>query len=94
MKRKHLALLPLVIGTLFGAAAQAETITFTGRVINNTCVPNVGGAGPDGTVNLPLISSNLIPNNGSVAGLTPFSIDLRGLRIVPKHSRSGDSVCV
>jgi len=80
MKRKHLALLPLAIGMLFGTAAQAQqqTITFEGRVINNTCVPSVGGGGPTGTVPLPLISSNLIPNPGNTSSLTPFSISLSG----------------
>jgi len=80
MKRKHLALLPLAIGMLFGAAAQAQQqqITFEGRVITQTCVPSVGGGGSNGTVTLPLISANLLPNIGSTAGLTPFSISLSG----------------
>jgi len=83
MKRKHLALLPLVIGTVFGAAAQAETITFQGQVIKSTCIPNVGGAGQDGTVQLPLISTNLLPNVGSTAGTTSFDIDLTGCDPTP-----------
>jgi len=84
MKRKHLALLPLAIGMVFGAAAQAETINFQGTVINNTCVPNVENTGsPDGAVTLPLISSNLLPINGSVAGMTPFTIGLTGCDTTP-----------
>jgi len=79
MKRKHLALLPLVIGTLFGAAAQAQqTITFEGRVINSTCIPSVENGGASGTVALPLITSNLLPGLNSVAGQRSFSIALTG----------------
>jgi len=79
MKRKHLALLPLAIGTLFGAAAQAQqSITFEGRVIDNTCIPSVEGGGTSGTVSLPLISSNLLPGQGSVAGMKQFTIGLTG----------------
>jgi len=87
MKRKHLALLPLAIGMLFGAAAQAQqTITFEGRVIDNTCVPSVEGGGTSGTVALPLITSNLLPGLGSVAGMKQFTIGLTGCSDVANYT--------
>jgi len=76
MKRKHLALLPLVIGTLFGAAAQAENITFQGTVFKNTCIPDVEGSGVDGVVTLNPITSNLLTNTGNTAGEKKFTISL------------------
>jgi len=76
MKLKNLALLPLAACAVFGAVAQADTITFRGTVIENTCIPAVNGNGRDAAVVLPIVSTADFPAQGNTTGDTSFSIDL------------------
>lgn len=71
----------------FGIAAFAPqtaradgTITFTGKVVANTCTFNVngGGASGSGTVQLPVVFTSDLTTSGNVAGNTPFNIVVSG----------------
>ncbi|GAA5127423.1 fimbrial protein [Alloalcanivorax gelatiniphagus] len=59
-----------------GSAMAADgTITFTGKIIDQTCnITTPGGA--DFTVTLPTVAAATLASAGDVAGRTPFSINL------------------
>lgn len=69
------------------ASAATGTITFNGKVLSSTCsVGTVTG----GTVNannvavtLPDVQSSVFTAVGTVAGLTPFSLNLTGCPVTP-----------
>jgi len=76
MKLKNLALLPLAACAVFGSVASAQTVTFRGTVIENTCIPSIGGQ-TNATVTLPIVSPSDFPNqNDFTADETTFTIDL------------------
>jgi major type 1 subunit fimbrin (pilin) len=72
--------------TLMAPAAQAlqnpgpdGTITFTGKVIAQTCKVNSNGSGTaNATVALPSVLTTNLATTGDVAGKTPFSIVISG----------------
>lgn len=59
-------------------AAPDGTITFTGKVVNQTCVFKVNGGGASNTVVLPVVFASALTTAGSVAGNTPFTIGVTG----------------
>lgn len=61
------------ISSAFGAADG--TITFNGRVVDQTCTVNTGANG-DFTVKLPTVNKTQLASVGAVAGLTRFNIEL------------------
>jgi len=72
---KPLALLPLVAA--FGAfSAHAQQVTFQGTVAVVSCSASVSTGG--GTVALPLVMSDQLPNVGSTASETPFVVAVTG----------------
>ena len=59
-------------------AASTGTISFTGKVLADTCTINVNGSGSN-TVALPSVMTTAFGSTvGSVAGATPFTIGLTG----------------
>jgi major type 1 subunit fimbrin (pilin) len=70
----------------FGIAAFAPqtaradgTITFTGKVVNNTCTFDVNSSGgPNGTVTLPVVFRGALAAAGATAGDTNFNIVVAG----------------
>jgi len=73
---KPLATLSLaVVGAVFGAAAQAQTVTFSGNLRGATCTPSVSG----NLVTLPdaILGTDLVGSNSS-AKETPFTVSLTG----------------
>lgn len=82
---KTLLSVTLIAG--FGIAAFAPqtaradgTITFTGKVVANTCTFNVNGGGPGGSgaVALPVVFTSALTTAGNVAGNKPFNIVVAG----------------
>ncbi|GLQ48191.1 fimbrial protein [Dyella lipolytica] len=61
-----------------GAAAPDGTITFTGKVVANTCTFSVAGGSASNTVQLPVVFTTALNAAGSVAGNTPFTIKVSG----------------
>lgn len=60
------------------ARAADGTITFTGKVVANTCVFSVGGGGASNTVALPVVFTTALATPGATAGTTNFSIGVTG----------------
>ncbi len=79
-------LLSAVMIASFGIAALASqtaravdgTITFTGKVVANTCVFKVNGGGSSNTVVLPVVFTTALAAAGNVAGNTAFTIAASG----------------
>lgn len=59
----------------FSAQAADGTITFNGKVTDQTCTISTPG-GKDFTVTLPTVSSSTLASQSATAGRTPFSINL------------------
>lgn len=88
-------LLTSALVAAFGAAALAPqtarasdgTITFTGSVLSSTCSVGsaTGGTVSSGDVSvvLPDVQSSAFTVKGSVAGLTPFTLNLTGCPTTP-----------
>lgn len=67
----------LSIGVAGVAQAQIAdgTITFTGEVLETTCVINAGDTGStNATVSLPSVLASALANMGRITGFTPFRI--------------------
>ncbi|MDQ8051195.1 fimbrial protein [Luteibacter sp.] len=63
------------------ASATDGTITFNGQVTDATCTITGGGAATGTgnlTVTLPTVSTTALPSTGTVAGSTPFTLNLGG----------------
>lgn len=60
------------------ARAVDGTITFTGKVVNQTCVFKVNGGGASNTVVLPVAFASTLTTAGNVTGNTPFTIGVTG----------------
>jgi len=74
--RKTLAVLPLVAAcAAFGAAAQAQTLSISGKVQDISCTATLPGGN---TVNLPVAEPGDLPAVGTRAHSTPFTISLTG----------------
>lgn len=85
----------------FGVAAFAPqaahavdgTITFNGKVLSSTCsVGTVTGgsvAGGNVAITLPAVQATAFTTSGSVAGITPFSLNLTGCPTVPSGVQVG-----
>lgn len=79
-------LLSAVMIASFGIAALASqaaravdgTITFTGKVVANTCVFKVNGGSSSNTVVLPVVFTTALGTAGNVAGNTAFTIAASG----------------
>ncbi len=75
-------LLSAVMIASFGIAALASqaaravdgTITFTGKVVANTCQFSVNNGPASNTVVLPVVFTSSLTAAGNVAGTTPFTI--------------------
>jgi len=88
MKLKHaLSLLSLATCAAIStsALAQTGTITVNGKVIADSCTPNITGGGtsvtgtaPNFTVTLPDVSSASLSSAGATAGDTAFTLELTG----------------
>ncbi|UKJ17674.1 fimbrial protein [Escherichia coli] len=78
MKIKVIALATFVSAVFVGSAmAYDGTITFTGKVVAQTCNVTTGNDG-NFTVTLPTVSNKALASLGETTGLTPFSINLTG----------------
>ncbi len=76
MKIKVIALATFVSAVFVGSAmAYDGTITFTGKVVAQTCNVTTGNDG-NFTVTLPTVSNKALASPGETTGLTPFSINL------------------
>ena len=79
-------LLSAVMIASFGIAALASqaaravdgTITFTGKVVANSCTFKVNGGGSSNTVVLPVVFTSALTAAGNVAGNTTFTISATG----------------
>jgi len=72
--KKSFAMMPLALAcAVFGAVAQAQTVTFSGNLKGATCTPSVTG----GLVTLPdaILGTDLVGNN-STAKETSFTVSL------------------
>lgn len=65
------------ISSAFGAADG--TITFNGRVVDQTCTVSTGTSG-NFYVTLPTVNKTQLASAGAVAGLTRFNIELTGCK--------------
>lgn len=65
------------ISSAFGAADG--TITFNGRVVDQTCTVSTGTSG-NFDVTLPTVNKTQLASAGAVAGLTRFNIELTGCK--------------
>ncbi|CBY80285.1 fimbrial protein [Haemophilus influenzae biotype aegyptius] len=66
------------ISSAFGAADG--TITFNGRVVDQTCTVTNGGNTGNFDVKLPTVNKTQLATAGAVAGLTRFNIELTGCK--------------
>jgi len=68
------------IAALASQAARAVdgTITFTGKVVANTCAFAVNGGGSSNAVQLPVVFTSALTTAGNVAGTTAFTIAASG----------------
>lgn len=77
-----------------GSALAADgTITFQGKITDQTC--DITTSGGDFTVTLPTVSAKTLAKTGNVAGRTPFTIDLNNCpekSKVTAHFEPGSSV--
>jgi len=82
MKRNlHKTLLPLAVAcATLGSAAQAQLLTINGSVSDNPCTLAVAGGG---AITMPGITAAALPNVGSFAGETTFTINLTNCPTVP-----------
>jgi len=72
--RKTLAVLPLAAAcAAFGSAAQAQTLNIGGQVKNISCTASIPGGN---VLNLPIAQPSDLPNPGTLAHLTVFTIAL------------------
>ncbi len=73
------AVLALAVSTAaissFSAQAADGTITFNGKVTDQTCTISTPG-GKDFTVTLPTVSASTLATQSATAGRTPFAINL------------------
>ncbi|EHC4280972.1 F17A fimbrial adhesin [Escherichia coli] len=70
-----------ILGILAAASSSATlaydgTITFNGKVVDQTCSVTTGSKNLK--VTLPTVSANSLDSSGKVVGLTPFTISLEG----------------
>lgn len=70
------------VGFAPNANAASGTITFNGKVLSSTCTVSNGTAG-NVAVTLPDVPFSAFTASGSVAGLTPFSLNLTGCPTTP-----------
>ncbi|MCL2657330.1 MAG: type 1 fimbrial protein [Betaproteobacteria bacterium] len=85
MKKILLSLAAVGLSAVAAPAAHASdgTITFMGRLVDQTCTIKVNGvAGPTQTVILPAVSINLLQAATNTAGQTGFTIGLEGCTVV------------
>ncbi|WMY75942.1 fimbrial protein [Buttiauxella selenatireducens] len=77
MKKTLLATAFVGFGLLStGAFASDGSITINGKITGTTCDIDIGGAGADGTVTLPTVSTSALSAAEDVAGKTLVKIDL------------------
>ncbi|HGN0346775.1 TPA: uroepithelial cell adherence major pilin UcaA, partial [Proteus mirabilis] len=80
MKRKVIALATILSAAFAGSSmAYDGTITFTGKVVAQTCSVNTNDKNL--AVTLPTVSTTTLNENAATAGLTPFTIHLTGCAI-------------
>lgn len=89
MKKSALvASIALVMGvSSFADAASNGTISFSGRVTDNTCNIDINGAGSNATVTLPTVSADQLENQGDVTGRTVFNMNVSGCELGHDYSR-------
>lgn len=76
----------LTVGANVANAASTGTITFNGELTDSTCDVDVNGQGPDATVVLPTISTNLLTAPGQIQGRTSFNMSLTGCTVADGKS--------
>ncbi|MGL1881452.1 uroepithelial cell adherence major pilin UcaA, partial [Proteus mirabilis] len=80
MKRKVIALATILSAAFAGSSmAYDGTVTFTGKVVAQTC--SVDTNDQNLTVTLPTVSTTTLNTNAATAGLTPFTIHLTGCAV-------------
>ncbi|WP_241613712.1 fimbrial protein [Rosenbergiella epipactidis] len=57
-------------------AASTGTIKFQGQLTDSTCDVDIEGQGPDATIVLPTVSTNLLTQTGNTTGKTGFNMSL------------------
>lgn len=89
MKKLTLAAgLLLSLGVASSAFAADGTITFNGRVVDQTCTVATGSNG-DFEVKLPTVNKTQLAAAGAVAGLTRFDIALTGCKTAQSGGTDG-----
>jgi len=78
-QQTRVALAATILVTAPALSMAAGTITFNGKVIDQTCVVDIDGAGNQ-TVTLGDVAANQLANPGSTAGLTPFVMNVTGCK--------------
>ncbi|HBQ4247620.1 TPA: fimbrial protein [Escherichia coli] len=77
MKIKVIALATFVSAVFAGSAmAYDGTITFTGKVVAQTCAVNTEDTNLE--VTLPTVATSSLKDEGATSGMTPFAIRLTG----------------
>ncbi len=80
MKRKVIALATILSAAFAGSSmAYDGTITFTGKVVAQTCSVNTNDKNL--AVTLPTVSTTTLNEIAATAGLTPFTIHLTGCAV-------------
>lgn len=80
MKRKVIALATILSAAFAGSSmAYDGKITFTGKVVAQTCSVNTNDKNL--AVTLPTVSTTTLNENAATAGLTPFTIHLTGCAV-------------
>ncbi|HHF1771284.1 TPA: fimbrial protein [Haemophilus influenzae] len=75
------------ISSAFGAADG--TITFNGRVVDQTCTVSNNTSGNNIDVKLPTVNKTQLAADGAVAGLTRFNIELTGCKPAATEGTNG-----
>jgi major type 1 subunit fimbrin (pilin) len=76
MTRSTLAFAVLFSAISIQAANAANTVSFTGELVSQTCSASAGGQNQ--TVNLPKVSVGQLSAKGDVAAQTGFNVELTG----------------
>ncbi|HEV2540898.1 MAG TPA: fimbrial protein [Frateuria sp.] len=77
-----LAVLGLAAFAPQAALAADGTVTFNGKILSSTCTVS-NASGGNVAVTLPAIPVSSFGSQGSVAGITPFSLNLTGCPTTP-----------
>ena len=78
---KRFALVLAASLPVMALAASPNTVTFKGQVNAQTCSVSINGNSKSPIVLMPTVSSRTLTNRGSIAGETPFTIEVSGCAV-------------